>query len=234
MNSEITITAKLGGHYFCNGNRIEGAYQTDRDEYVLLDRETLIQYLRIADRCASLERSQTSMMKVIATGSKDAEKIKSLTAEVEMQRNTIAALEKKLSDGGSADMSDAFKQITSRATNARVKKKEKAIAVVLSCSILGMTTEESLYALERRGIKRTRSFVSRVLRVVEPQDRDRLKAIMSAYPEEFDSISTKQFDAWFDKKLKASKAKEPNNSQDSSSTTQVAAAPSTSDEDWGI
>lgn len=127
--------------------------------------------------------------------------------EVDKLRQQLAETKEKLRLAEQKDLRLLGRELSRRSAEVRSGKRVRAQALMLSLSIRGKTTAEIADALAERGYGNTNTTILKALSARQPEDKERLRGIMQACPDEFDGITEDDFRHWFDERCrKAAKA----------------------------
>lgn len=117
------------------------------------------------------------------------------TEEIMKLRQQLQEAEAKLN--AEPDMKALGRILNAKSAQVRGEKRIKSQAVILSCAIRGRSSNEIADILAERGFGNSSAAISRGLSVLNPEDKDRLKGIMSACPDEFEGLTGDDFERWF-------------------------------------
>ena len=131
------------------------------------------------------------------------EEVEALQKQLQAAQEEIRELKlenlKLSGTGQEPDFSVLRRQLCQKSAEARRNKCRLGTAVALSAAVRGAPTGEISRLLAERGLSDSAAFISKVLSAREPEDEDRLKCIMSEFPEEFVGVAEEEFMEWFSK-----------------------------------
>lgn len=177
------------GNYIVNDEPVGGAFDIEDDNLVLVTKEFVNNALKMQENMKYLAEH----FKGDGSGFKE-----SMSEEVIRLRQQLQEAEAKLN--AEPDMKALGRVLNAKSAQVRGEKRIKSQAVILSCAIRGRSSNEIADILAERGFGNSSAAISRALSVLNPEDKDRLRGIMSACPDEFEGLTGDDFEKWFSRK----------------------------------